>query len=146
MAARLFGAVLALSLGGCALLSAPPPQASKQLLNKMPAELPQRSPNGAVLVVYPPQTRPVYDTTEMAYMTRPYEIAYFSQHEWAEPPAQMLQPGANQFGVFSGKCQRTREHCIVIAHIPLRLHDPLGGMASGALQNVGDLVNHHIRQ
>jgi cholesterol transport system auxiliary component len=92
LAASLFGALLALSLPSCALLSAPPPQTSKQMLNKMPAELPQRSSNGAVLVVYPPQTRPVYDTTEMAYMTRPYEIAYFSQHEWAEPPAQMLQP------------------------------------------------------
>jgi len=92
LATRLFGAVFALSLAGCALLSAPPPQPSKQMLNKMPPEVPQRSSQGAVLVVYPPQTRPVYDTTEMAYMTRPYEIAYFSQHEWAEPPAQMLQP------------------------------------------------------
>jgi cholesterol transport system auxiliary component len=90
--ARLLSALLALSLAGCALLSAPPPQISKQMLSKLPGELPQRSPNGAVLVVFPPQTRPVYDTTEMAYMTRPYEIAYFSQHEWAEPPAQMLQP------------------------------------------------------
>jgi cholesterol transport system auxiliary component len=92
MATRLFGAVLALSFAGCALLSAAPARTSKQMLNKMPTELPQRSSNGAVLVVYPPQTRLVYNTTEMAYMTRPYEIGYFSQHEWAEPPAQMLQP------------------------------------------------------
>src|SRR6266568_508289 len=102
MATRLFCAVFALSLAGCALLSAPPAPTSKQILNKMPAELPQRSSNGAVLVVYPPQTRPVYDTTEMAYMTRPYEIAYFSQHEWAEPPAQMLQP------LLVGTLQNTR--------------------------------------
>ena len=68
----------------------------------MPPEVPQRSSQGAVLVVYPPQTRPVYDTTEMAYMTRPYEIAYFSQHEWAEPPAQMLQP------LLVGTLQNTR--------------------------------------
>jgi cholesterol transport system auxiliary component len=92
MTTRLVGAVFALSLAGCALLSAPPAQLSKQRLNKMPPEVPQRSSQGAVLVVYPPQTRAVYDTTEIAYMTRPYEIAYFSQHEWAEPPAQMLQP------------------------------------------------------
>jgi cholesterol transport system auxiliary component len=89
---RLSGAVFALSLAGCALLSAPPVQTSKQILNKMPPELPQRASNGAVLMVYPPQTRPAYDTTEMAYTTRPYEIAYFSQHEWAETPAQMIQP------------------------------------------------------
>ncbi|HXD39717.1 MAG TPA: ABC-type transport auxiliary lipoprotein family protein [Ramlibacter sp.] len=92
VAASCFCAAAALSLAGCALLAAPPPQPSKQVLAKMPPEVPQRTSNGAVLVVYPPQTRPVYDTTEMAYMTRPYEIAYFSQHEWAEPPAQMLQP------------------------------------------------------
>ena len=102
LATRFFGAVFALSLAGCALLSAPPPQTSKQILNKMPPEVPQRSSQGAVLVVYPPQTRPVYDTTEMAYMTRPYEIAYFSQHEWAEPPAQMLQP------LLVGTLQNTR--------------------------------------
>lgn len=93
MAATVFGAVLALSLvPGCALLTAAPAEARKEVLNKMPPELPQRASNGAVLVVFPPQTRPIYDTTEMAYTTQPYEIAYFSQHEWAETPAQMLQP------------------------------------------------------
>jgi len=102
MASWLLGAVVALSLSGCALLSSPTAQPSKQILNKMPPEVPQRSSQGAVLVVYPPQTRPVYDTIEMAYMTRPYEIAYFSQHEWAEPPAQMLQP------LLVGTLQNTR--------------------------------------
>jgi cholesterol transport system auxiliary component len=77
---------------GCALLQAAPAEARKQVLNKMPPELPQRASHGGVLVVFPPQTRPIYDTTEMAYTTQPYEIAYFSQHEWAETPAQMLQP------------------------------------------------------
>jgi cholesterol transport system auxiliary component len=102
MASRLFVAVVALSLSGCALMSAPPAQTSKQILNKMPTEVVQRSSQGAVLLVYPPQTRPVYDTTEMAYMTRPYEIAFFSQHEWAEPPSQMLQP------LLVGTLQNTR--------------------------------------
>lgn len=102
MASWLLGAVVALSLSGCALLSAPPAQTSKQILNKMPPEVPQRASQGAVLLVYPPQTRPVYDTTEMAYMTRPYEISYFSQHEWAELPAQMLQP------LLVGTLQNTR--------------------------------------
>ena len=91
--AALLGAVLALSLvPGCALLSPPAAQARKEVLNRMPSEVPQRASHGAVLLVFPPQTRPIYDTTQMAYTTRPYEIAYFSQHEWAETPAQMLQP------------------------------------------------------
>jgi cholesterol transport system auxiliary component len=67
-------------------------ETSKEVLNKMPAEVPQRASRGALLLVFPPQARPIYDTTQMAYTTQPYEIAYFSQHEWAETPAQMLQP------------------------------------------------------
>jgi cholesterol transport system auxiliary component len=27
----------------------------------------------------------------MAYMERPYQLGYFRDHEWAEPPAQMIQ-------------------------------------------------------
>ena len=93
MAATALGAVLALSLvPGCALLTAPPMETSKEVLNKMPPELPKRASRGAVLLVFPPQARPIYDTTQMAYTVQPYEIAYFSQHEWAETPAQMLQP------------------------------------------------------
>jgi cholesterol transport system auxiliary component len=87
------GAALALSLvPGCSLLPPAPAEPRKEVLNKMPADLPQRASNGAVLLVFPPQTRPIYDTTEMAFTTQPYEIAYFSRHEWAETPAQMLQP------------------------------------------------------
>jgi cholesterol transport system auxiliary component len=93
MAATVLGAMLALSLvHGCSLLPAAPMEASKEVLNKMPAEVPQRASRGALLLVFPPQARPIYDTTQMAYTTQPYEIAYFSQHEWAETPAQMLQP------------------------------------------------------
>jgi cholesterol transport system auxiliary component len=93
LADAVVGAALALSLmPGCSLLPPAAPEPRKEVLNKMPAELPQRASNGAVLLVFPPQTRPIYDTTEMAYSTQPYEIAYFSQHEWAETPAQMLQP------------------------------------------------------
>ena len=93
VAATVLGAVLAIFLvSGCALMSAPPVETSKEVLNKMPPEVPQRSSRGAVLLVFPPQSRPIYDTTQMAYTTQPYEIAFFSQHEWAETPAQMLQP------------------------------------------------------
>jgi cholesterol transport system auxiliary component len=92
-AATVFGAVLVLSLlPGCALLSPATPETIKAVLNKMPPELPQRASRAAVLVVFPPQTRPLYDTAQMAYTIRPYEVAYFAQHEWGETPGQMLQP------------------------------------------------------
>jgi cholesterol transport system auxiliary component len=32
----------------------------------------------------------MYKTRKMMYTTKPYEVAYFSYHEWAEPPNQML--------------------------------------------------------
>ncbi len=93
-AATLVGAVLALSLvAGCTALLAPPPaEIHKSVLDKLPSDLPQRASRGAVLLVFPPQGRPVYDTAQMAYTIRPYDIAFFSQHEWAEPPARMLEP------------------------------------------------------
>jgi len=92
-AATILGAAISLSVApGCALMEPAQPQATKAVLDKLPAEVPQRASRGAVLVVFPPQARPLYDTAQMAYTTKPYEIAYFSRHEWAETPAQMLQP------------------------------------------------------
>jgi cholesterol transport system auxiliary component len=91
--AALAGAALSLSLvSGCALLAAPPAEPGKAMLNKMPAQVPQRAAGAAVLLVLPPQTTPPYDTTLMAYTVKPYEVAYFSQHEWAATPTDMLQP------------------------------------------------------
>jgi cholesterol transport system auxiliary component len=87
------GAALLLAMmPGCALLAPARAETRKLLLNKMAAELPQRPSQGAVIVVFPPRAGPTYDTTQIAYISRPYEIAYFSEHEWAETPAQMLHP------------------------------------------------------
>lgn len=79
-------------LPGCALLSPARTETSKALLQKLPAEVPQRAAHDAVLLVYPPQTARPYDTTQMAYTLQPYDVAYFSQHEWGATPAHMLQP------------------------------------------------------
>jgi cholesterol transport system auxiliary component len=91
LAAAGCGAVLAL-VSGCALLAPAPAPATKQLLNKMPAGVPQRASQGAVLLVFPPRAEALIDTTQMAYASRPYQIAYFNEHEWAATPAQMLHP------------------------------------------------------
>ena len=91
LAAAGCGAVLTL-VSGCALLTPPPAPATRQLLSKMPAEVPQRASQGAVLLVFPPRAAALIDTTQMAYASRPYQIAYFSEHEWAATPAEMLHP------------------------------------------------------
>lgn len=89
IAATLLG-VLAAS--GCSVLPPPATEATKSIITKMPASVPQRAANGATLLVFPPETAALYATTQMAYATQAYQIEYFSQHEWGETPSQMLLP------------------------------------------------------
>lgn len=44
-----------------------------------------------VLVVASPMAVAGYDTRQMAYVQTPYQVSYFARHQWAAPPAQMLQ-------------------------------------------------------
>src|SRR5215472_19033521 len=92
--ARALGVVTAcLTATGCALLStAPKVSVEKAALTETPHDLPQRTSRGDTVLVFPPKTTPLYDTTQMAYCTQPYEVAYFSEREWGETPSQMLYP------------------------------------------------------
>jgi cholesterol transport system auxiliary component len=76
---------------GCALgpAAAPPTIA---VLTPAPTGLPRQVARPAVLVVFPPRSRALFDTARMAYTTRAHEIDYFNQYEWGETPARMLQP------------------------------------------------------
>jgi len=76
----------------CALLRPAAVETHKEMLTKIPVGLPEGKTHPAILLVFPPETRAVYNTTQMAYATRPYEIAYFSRTEWGARPAQMLHP------------------------------------------------------
>jgi cholesterol transport system auxiliary component len=42
-------------------------------------------------VVLLPEASPACDTTRIAYSEQPYQLAYFRDHEWAEPPPAMIQ-------------------------------------------------------
>jgi cholesterol transport system auxiliary component len=87
--------VVALSVptaSSCAPLSPARIETKKEVLNKIPPALPQQETRAVTLLVFPPETSPLYDTTQIAYTIRPYQIAYFSQHEWGETPSRMLQP------------------------------------------------------
>lgn len=79
-------------MAGCTVLSPINIETRKALINKLPDNLPQRQRSAATLLVLPPETKPLYDTTQMAYTLQPYQIAYFSQNEWGATPSQMLQP------------------------------------------------------
>lgn len=53
-----------------------------------------RQPGGAgpILLVAPPQSAPGFDTPRMVYLTRPYEVSYFSANQWVDSPSHMLFP------------------------------------------------------
>lgn len=80
-------------LSGCSMLApVKPEQTSNYVLNRVPSNIPHKSGHGGTILVLQPDTRPVYNTTRMAYTDKPYQVAYFGQNEWAETPSQMLQP------------------------------------------------------
>lgn len=76
---------------GCTLFSPAEVEVKKELLSKIPLELPEERTRPASLLIFAPETPPIYDTTQMAYSIRPYEVAYFSKIEWAEKPSRMIQ-------------------------------------------------------
>jgi len=80
------------SVTSCTLLAPVQIETKKEMLSQLPSELPQRTTHPATLLILPPETNPIFATTQMAYRIRPYQIDYFTQHEWGAPPAQMLLP------------------------------------------------------
>jgi cholesterol transport system auxiliary component len=80
------------SVTSCALLAPATVETRKEMLTKIPVEFPEGKTHPATLLVFAPETSPVYDTTQMAYTARPYQIAYFSRTEWGERPPQMIHP------------------------------------------------------
>jgi len=66
--------------------------ANKYVINKMPCFVPTKKTRPIILLVSKPETKAVYNTTQMAYTIKPYQIAYYSLNQWAETPDEMLQP------------------------------------------------------
>lgn len=84
--------LLVLTGAGCTLLSPVKIETKREVLNQMPLAIPQQATHPATLLVLPPETNPIFATTRIAYMLRPYDVAYFTQNEWSATPAQMLMP------------------------------------------------------
>lgn len=78
-------------LAGCAFAPVEPP-ITTALLDQLPADVPQGTASATTLIVFAPEARPALDTTQMAYTLRPHHLAFFARNQWAESPAQMLQP------------------------------------------------------
>jgi ABC-type uncharacterized transport system auxiliary subunit len=76
---------------GCALLSPPRPEPAKAVLSELPDAVPHGRLHLASLLVLPTEASPAFDTVRMAYSEQPYQLAYFRDHEWADPPPAMIQ-------------------------------------------------------
>lgn len=92
MAKAIFIALCVVLRADCTLLSPVKMDTKQYVLNRIPLDLPTEKTHSATLLVLVPEVDPIYATTQMAYTTQAYQIAYFSQNEWAETPSQMIQP------------------------------------------------------
>lgn len=79
-------------LSGCSLFSPVKSETmSLYLLDTPPVIVPHAKKNAGTILVMLPDTKPIYNTTSMAYRICPHTIAYFVKSRWAETPAQMIQ-------------------------------------------------------
>lgn len=65
---------------------------NKYILNQLPHPDVKKSTRHVTLFVAQPDAETYYKTNQMAYRTRPYQIAYYAKNVWLSPPADMLQP------------------------------------------------------
>jgi len=87
----LFLVISPLWLTGCFSPVKIPPQ-NTYVINQVPAVAYKERTRPVTLLVLPTETNPVYDTTNMAYTTKPYQVAYFANNVWAETPGKMMTP------------------------------------------------------
>jgi cholesterol transport system auxiliary component len=92
VAMRTLGTLCAFLLSGCALLSPARMDTTRYVLAGLPDDPTAGETRESTLLVLVPETAPVYATTQMAYSTAAYQVAYFSQNEWAATPSQMIGP------------------------------------------------------
>jgi cholesterol transport system auxiliary component len=64
---------------------------NKYFLDKPANYVPNKKMRPITLLISLPDTRPAFNTTQMAYSIRPYEISYYAQNQWAEAPVDMFQ-------------------------------------------------------
>ncbi len=47
---------------------------------------------GSVLLVGQPQPHPGFESPRMVYLTRPYELEFYAESQWADAPARLFAP------------------------------------------------------
>lgn len=78
-------------LTSCSLLSpVKTNDESKYLLTAVPG-VKKQTMRHTTLLVLKPETSAAFNTNQIAYKTRPYQLAYFAKNRWAETPSNMVQ-------------------------------------------------------
>ena len=81
------------ALAGCALLGSRGAAPPKLFALEPPrAHAAAHDVAAAAIDVAIPTARAGFDGSRMAYVTRPYELQFFANHQWVEPPPRMLAP------------------------------------------------------
>jgi cholesterol transport system auxiliary component len=90
--ARVAWLAAATLVAGCAsVLPERPPEPTLHVLASAPAVTAQAR-RDVVLEVAPPRASPGFDTAQMVYVERPYELDRFAKNQWVDTPARMLGP------------------------------------------------------
>jgi cholesterol transport system auxiliary component len=100
---------LALLLGGCTGLRPAVENGNTYLLEARPIAKNVHDRRNIVLEVSAPRASPGFETAQMAYVQRAYELDYFAANRWADTPSRMLGPilaqALEQSGSFSAVVQ-----------------------------------------
>lgn len=88
---RIIFLVVAL-LSGCSLFSPVNLDMTEYQINARAELFGKSSHSRRTLMVTPTEANAIYDTTDMAYTTKAYKIAYFSKNRWAATPPEMITP------------------------------------------------------
>lgn len=62
------------------------------VFNKLPHIQPATKHTHLTLLVKSTSANSIYNTKNMAYISKPYQVAYFVNNRWADRPADMLMP------------------------------------------------------
>ena len=85
--------VLAVLLSGCTgLRPAQTETGNTYVLEPKPIAKDVRERRDIVLEISAPHAAPGFETAQMAYVQRPYELDYFAANRWADAPSRMLGP------------------------------------------------------
>jgi cholesterol transport system auxiliary component len=106
---RLRWLMLAVLLGGCTGLRPPIEHGNTYVLAARPIAKSVRDRHDVVLEVSAPRASPGFETAQIAYVQRAYELDYFAANRWADTPSRMLGPiltqALEQSGSFSAVVQ-----------------------------------------